>query len=98
MDLGMVRILEIDSQGELRVPAEVLRQLSLTDQYRLEIQEGALILRPVTEQPFWRVATSEARAKRWLNWADQPRPQGAGLPDDALKRDAIYRGGENPGF
>lgn len=94
----MVRILEIDSQGELRVPAEVLRQLSLTDQYRLEIQEGALILRPVTEQPFWRVATAEARAKRWLSWADRPRPQGAGLPDDALKWDAIYRGGENPGF
>ena len=90
MSLDMVRILEIDSQGELRVPAEVLRQLSLTDQYRLEIREGVLVLRPVTEQPFWQGATSKERAKRWLSWADLPRPRGIGLLDEALKRDAIY--------
>ncbi|MDB9526274.1 hypothetical protein PN498_09780 [Oscillatoria sp. CS-180] len=84
------KILEIDSQGELRVPAEVLRQLSFTHQYRLEIREGALILKPVREQPFWEVATPEERADRWLTWAEQPRPQGVGLPDEALTRDAIY--------
>lgn len=86
----MVKILGIDSQGELRVPSEVLRQLSRADQYHLEIREGALILRPVRVQPFWAGATATERADRWLTWAEQPRPQGVGLPDEALKRDAIY--------
>ena len=86
----MVRILELDPQGELHVPAEVLRQLSVTNQYQLEIQDGAVILRPMGTQPFWEVATSTERASRWRAWASQERPQGPGIPNQALHRDAIY--------
>lgn len=86
----MVRILELDPQGELRVPAEVLRQLPVTSQYQLEIQDGAVILRPIGAEPFWQAATSAERANRWRDWASQERPRGSGLPNEALHRDAIY--------
>ncbi len=86
----MVNILELDPQGELRIPAEVLQQLAAAHQFQVEIHEDMLILRPVNSQPFWQVATPKERASRWQDWANQPRPPSPALTDQALRRDSIY--------
>lgn len=87
----MIYILEINQQGNLQIPSEVLPQLKPHTQYQLEIQGETLILRPHKEQAFWATATPSQRVARFKDWATQTeRPEAPALTDDALSRETIY--------
>jgi hypothetical protein len=86
----MAQIIEVDEQGALHLPAQMLGVRPHT-RYIVERQGNALILRPATEhkQPFSAAATPEARAARFKEWAES-HTDGPNLPDEALRRENMY--------
>jgi hypothetical protein len=77
----VIHILQVNQQGDLNVPAEVLGKVPVNRRYLLEVQGEVLILRPE--------APSE-RAAQWRKWATEHQANSPGLPDEALSRDNIY--------
>ncbi len=56
----MSHIVEVNEEGALYLPAEVLAQVKPPQRFVLEVNSGTLILRPeATAPPFWAVATPE---------------------------------------
>ncbi len=56
----MSHIVEVNEEGALYMPAEVLTQVKPHQRFVLEVNSGTLILRPeTTAPPFWAVATPE---------------------------------------
>lgn len=60
--------------------------------YRVEMQDGKLAIRPMTEaeRQAYEAMTPEQRVKRFLEWANQPRPETPILPDEAFRRENLY--------
>ena len=87
----MIYVLEINQQGGLQIPPEILPQIKPHTRYQLEIDGETLILRPQKDQPFWAIATSAQRVAKFREWVTQTkRPTAPILADEALSRETIY--------
>ncbi len=86
----MTHILEVNAQGELRVPSELLKHAKPRKRYLLEVDGDTLILHPEQLRPLWATATPTQRAEAFRTWAMMPRPSAPTLPDEALRRENIY--------
>jgi len=86
----MSQVVEINEEGVLALPAEVLEQVKSQRRFVVQFINGMLILRPEHKSlPFWATATPEERAEDLRQWVGSHK-DGPGLPDEALKRDTIY--------
>ena len=85
----MSQVLEVDANGALYLPAELLDHLKPHTRFVLEVQGETLVLRPENSQPFWATATPQERAQAFVVWAESHK-DGPGLPDEALRRENIY--------
>ena len=90
----MAQIVEVNEEGGLYLPSELLAQLLGNAQpharYVLKAQDGNLILIRFDQmQPFWATASPTERAKAFHDWA-MSHKDGPGLPDEALRRENIY--------
>jgi hypothetical protein len=58
----------------------------------VEICEGKLAVRSMTEEErqVYAALTPEEKAKRFLEWANQPRPETPILQDEAFRRENLY--------
>jgi hypothetical protein len=86
----MSEVLEVDAEGSLRLPAELLGNAKPHTRYVVDIQGDTLILRPEAARPFWATATPEERAEAFRRWAAVERPPAPDLPLEAISRDTIY--------
>jgi hypothetical protein len=86
----MHQIVEVNEEGGLYLPSEVLGNVEPHTRYILEARNGSLTLTPLDqEQPFWATATPEERARAFQEWA-MNLPEAPALPDEAFSRDSIY--------
>ena len=87
----MAHILEINQQGVLQIPSEILPDSQPHTRYRVEVQGETLILRPEQNHPFWQTATPEQRVARFREWITQTeRPASPALSDEDVSRKTIY--------
>jgi hypothetical protein len=87
----MIHILEINQQGVLQIPSEMLPDSQPHTRYQVEVQGEILILRPEQNQPLWQTATPEQRVARFREWVTQAkRPVSPTLSDEATSRETIY--------
>ena len=87
----MTYVLEIDQDGNLEIPSEILPEVTPHSRYHLEVLGDTLILRPQQSIPFWASATPTQRAARFRAWGQQTtRPRAPILSDEALSRETIY--------
>ena len=87
----MVHILEINQQGVLQIPSEMLPASQPHTRYQVEVQGETLILRPEQNQSLWQTATPEQRVARFRKWVTQTkRPVSPVLTDEAISRETIY--------
>ena len=87
----MTYVLEIDQDGNLEIPSEILPEATPHSRYHLEVHGDTLILRPQQLTPFWASATPSQRATRFRAWGRQAaRPLAPVLSDEALSRETIY--------
>lgn len=83
-------MVEINSEGILYLPDEILQTIQPHTRFSVEVENGRVILSPVpSEQPFWATATPEERAERLMAWV-QSHQDGPNLSDEALRRENIY--------
>ena len=86
----MNQIVEVDEQGGLHLPPEVLSHAKPRTRYVVEAQGETLILRPAEKSPpFWATATPEERAEDLRRWVASHKT-GPNLPDEALRREQMY--------
>ncbi len=86
----MSQIVEVNEEGMLSLPAEVLERVKPHRRFVVEVSNSTLILRPEAKaQPFWATATPEERAEDLRQWVASHK-DGPGLPAEALSRDTIY--------
>ena len=86
----MSRIVEVNEEGALNVPADVLGNAPPHTRYVVDVRGNAIILKPVdSPAPFWATASPQERAEDLRQWAAS-HTDGPGLPDEALRRDHIY--------
>ena len=84
-------ILEVSDDGVLHVPGELLAGAQPHAQFELDVLGEVVVLRPAgTDRPFWRQATSRARADAFEQWANTSPPDAPDLPAEALRREGIY--------
>jgi hypothetical protein len=87
----MEQVVEVNEDGALYLPAELIGHAEPHTRFVVEPQGEALLLRPEAEsQPFWATATPMERVERFLEWANQERPEAPVLPLEALSRESIY--------
>ena len=87
----MAHILEINHQGVLQIPSEMLPESRPHTRYQIEVQGETLILRPVQSQPLWQTASPEQRGARFRDWVTQTeRPVSPPLSDEAISRESVY--------
>jgi hypothetical protein len=83
-------MVEINSEGILHLPDEILQTLQPHTRFSVAVENGRVILSPVpSEQPFWATATPKERVERWHQWV-QSHKDSPNLPDEALRRENIY--------
>lgn len=60
--------------------------------YRVELSDGKLAVRPMTdeEKRAYNELTPEEKVQRFVEWANQPRPETPILPDEAFRRENLY--------
>ena len=86
----MNQIVEINEDGMLPLPAEVLEQVKPNRCFVIEVTDGTVILRPEPgARPLWATATPEERAKEIRQWVARHKG-GPGLPLEALSRESMY--------
>jgi hypothetical protein len=86
----MKAVVELDENGELRLPATMLPGAAPHARYRVEVQERQVVLWPENGSTlFWQKASPQERAGDILQWASSHR-NGPGLPDEAVTRESIY--------
>jgi len=86
----MSEVVEINEEGAITLPAEVLEQVKPHKRFVVEVHNGALVLHPEAESlPFWATATPEERAKDLRQWVASHKG-GPGLPLEALSRETMY--------
>jgi hypothetical protein len=86
----MTQILEVDEQGALYLPPELLGDVPPHTRFVVEVQGNTLTLRPQQSAPFWATATPQERANAFLRWASRERPKAPPLSDEALSRESLY--------
>lgn len=87
----MIYVLEINQQGVLQIPSDLLPYIKPHTRYTVEIQGETLILRPQPNEPFWQTATPEQRVAKFREWVTQTkRPVSPPLSDEAISRESIY--------
>ncbi len=65
----MSSIVEVDDQGAIQLPDELLAVVKPRTRFIVELQGATLILHPEGTQPFWRIASSAERAEMVRRWA-----------------------------
>ena len=86
----MNQVVEINEEGVLSLPAEVLEQVKPHKRFVVEVHNGTLVLHPESEPlPFWATATPEEWVKSFREWVASHK-EGPGLPLEALSRETIY--------
>jgi hypothetical protein len=93
----------LDDKGRVALPKEALSGLRPNSEFNVVREGSTLRLVPVPDQGvatveelqaqarrYWAETTPEQRAKDFLEWANQPRPAGPPLPDEALHRESFY--------
>ena len=84
------RIVEVNNEGTLSLPADVLEQAPPHTQYRVDVHGNIIVLTPLDgPAPLWATANPEERAKDLVQWAAS-HADGPGLPDEALRREHLY--------
>ena len=86
----MSEIVEINAQGAIQLPRDLLDTVKPHTRFVIEVQGELLVLRPVTDLPFWQTATPQERAEAAREWAAIERPAAQPIPDAALHRDQLY--------
>ena len=86
----MSQIVEVDEQGAIQLPAELLTTVKPHTRFALERRGATLVLQPLASQPFWATATPEERAAAVRRWAALERPAAPPLSDMAVSREQIY--------
>ena len=89
----MSQVVELNEEGTLRLPPEVIEQVKPHKRFAVEVDNGTVILRPeAEEQPFWATATPEEWVEPFHPWLASIRARDSGppLPDEALRRENIY--------
>lgn len=86
----MSEIVEVDARGAIQLPRDLLAAVKPHTRFVLEVQGETIVLRPVTELPFWQTATPQERAEAARQWAALERPAAPPIPDEALHREQIY--------
>lgn len=89
-------IVELNPDGGVRFPAEVLEAVKPHTHFIIKMQAGALVLYPTNSgetdtsaQPLWATATPQEQAASFRQWASS-FTKGPGLPDEALRRESMY--------
>ena len=86
----MSQVVEINEEGAITLPAEVLEQIRPHKRFVVEVHDGILVLHPESEPlPFWATATPEERAEDLRRWVASHK-EGPGLSLEALSRETIY--------
>ena len=86
----MSRIVEIDDQGAIQLPADLLAMVKPRSRFMLEIHGATLILHPAEEQPAWTTMSPAERAEAVRQWAALDRPPAPVLADEVLSREQMY--------
>jgi hypothetical protein len=87
----MVARLDADEAGRLTLPAEMLGGAVPHRRFVVEVLGGRVILSPDQDTvAFAADRSSSDRAREFLEWSNEPRPQAPDIPDDALRRENIY--------
>jgi hypothetical protein len=95
----MVQVIEIDADGTLHLPRELLGDTLLPARYIVEAQGDLLTLRKFDENfsqetiypddSSWSDRTPAERAMAIQAWAAS-HTDGPGLPDEAVRRETMY--------
>ncbi|GAA6617686.1 hypothetical protein [Scytonema sp. NUACC26] len=86
----MNSIVEVNEDGTLSLPKEILEAVKPHKRFAIEIRNGNLILSPQNlSEPFWATATPQERAEYLMQWVQSHR-DGSNLPDEALRRENMY--------
>jgi hypothetical protein len=84
------RLIAVDTDGTLRVPADVLEQVEPHAQYLVSARGNVIVLEPVASPaPFWATAGPQERANDLMRWAAR-HTDGPSLPSEALRRESFY--------
>ena len=87
----MSRILEVNDEGELTLPSDVLGLARPHTKYEVDANGVLVVLHAIgNQEPFWYVASSEEWIESFHLWMNQPRPPAPSLPDEAFGRESIY--------
>ena len=86
----MSQVFEINDDGNLTLPASVLRAAKPHTRYQVDVQGDALVLRPLDQEPLRVSASTDEWIDAFLRWVNGPRPAAPLLRDEALRRESIY--------
>ncbi len=86
----MSSIVEVDDQGAIHLPDELLAVVKPRTRFTVELQGATLILHPEGVQPFWTSASPVERAEMVRRWASLDRPPAPMLSDAVLRREQMY--------
>ncbi|HMV50374.1 MAG TPA: hypothetical protein PLD20_08595 [Blastocatellia bacterium] len=87
----MSLIVEVNEDGVLTLPPEAIGNAKPHARFVLSRHKGFFVLQPEGQPlPFWMTATPDERAQRFLEWAQQERPETSVLPLEAFSRESIY--------
>lgn len=87
----MAKILEVDDNGELIVPKDVLGSARPHTKYAVDTNGSLIVLHALDNQkPFWSTAGADEWIASFQSWIAQARPPAPILPDEALTRESIY--------
>ena len=84
------RIVEVNEEGDLHLPSDVLEHVRPHTRYEANVQGDAIVLTPVAPHPpFWATASPQERAEDLTRWA-AVHTDGPGLPDEALRQEQFF--------
>jgi hypothetical protein len=86
----MPQIVEVDEQGAIQLPTELLATMKPHTRFALERRGTTLVLQPLSSKPFWMTATPDERVAAVRQWAALERPIAPLLSDAATHREQIY--------
>lgn len=86
----MSQTVEVNKEGTLLIPADVLEQMKPHTRFIVEVDQDRMVLRPENkEQPFWVTARPEEWVKDFRQWVASHKG-GPGLSDEAVSRESMY--------
>jgi hypothetical protein len=89
----MEHVIEVNEDGSISLPAEVVGDVAPRTRFVVERQNGKLILEPESASAFWEKLTPAERAadfRQWIASIRQREPAHPPLPDEALRRESMY--------